>query len=67
MPGSQVSKRGYDNFVKQGVPRWTTTKRPLPPTSPRSIASVLRYPVPQARPASFGFKVAQARPDKSRR
>ena len=25
MPGSQFPAEGYDNFTKQGVPRWTTT------------------------------------------
>src|SRR5262249_59898831 len=25
MAGSQFPVEGYDNFVKQGVPRWTTT------------------------------------------
>ena len=25
LPGSQFPAEGYDNFTKQGVPRWTTT------------------------------------------
>src|SRR5215831_12745298 len=65
MPGSQFPNEGYENFVKQGVPRWTTTDDA---TIAAYIAEVDRV-CPciilfHSQAGSFGFKVAQARPDK---
>jgi hypothetical protein len=65
MPGSQFPAEGYDNFVKQGVPRWTTTDDA---TIAAYIAEVDRV-CPciilfHSQAGTFGFKVAQARPDK---
>ncbi|MGJ4940124.1 esterase [Bradyrhizobium sp. HKCCYLS1011] len=65
MPGSQFPNEGYDNFVKQNVPRWTTTDDA---TIAAYIAEVDRV-CPcillfHSQAGTFGFKVAQARPDK---
>jgi len=65
MPGSQFPNEGYENFVKQGVPRWTTTDDA---TIAAYIAEVDRV-CPciilfHSQAGTFGFKVAQARPDK---
>jgi len=64
-PGSQFPAEGYDNFVKQVVPRWTTTDDA---TIAAYIAEVDRV-CPcvilfHSQAGQFGFKVAQARPDK---
>jgi pimeloyl-ACP methyl ester carboxylesterase len=65
MPGSQFPNEGYDNFVKQNVPRWTTTDDA---TIAAYIAEIDRV-CPciilfHSQAGTFGFKVAQARPDK---
>jgi pimeloyl-ACP methyl ester carboxylesterase len=65
MPGSQFPSEGYENFVKQNVPRWTTTDDA---TIAAYIAEIDRV-CPciilfHSQAGTFGFKVAQARPDK---
>jgi len=65
MPGSQFPNEGYENFVKQNVPRWTTTDDA---TIAAYIAEIDRV-CPciilfHSQAGTFGFKVAQARPDK---
>jgi pimeloyl-ACP methyl ester carboxylesterase len=65
-PGSQFPvAEGYDNFVKQLVPRWTTTDEA---TIAAYIAEVDRVCpcviLIHSQAGQFGFKVAQARPDK---
>src|SRR5215470_9925691 len=64
--GSQFPvAEGYDNFVKQLVPRWTTTDEA---TIAAYIAEVDRVCpcviLIHSQAGQFGFKVAQARPDK---
>jgi hypothetical protein len=65
MPGSQFPNEGYENFVKQNVPRWTTTDDA---TIAAYIAEIDRVGPSiilfHSQAGSFGFKVAQARPDK---
>jgi pimeloyl-ACP methyl ester carboxylesterase len=65
MPGSQFPAEGYDNFTKQGVPRWTTTDDA---TIAAYIALVDRVcpcvVLAHSQGGPFAFKVAQARPDK---
>jgi pimeloyl-ACP methyl ester carboxylesterase len=65
MPGSQFPNEGYENFVKQNVPRWTTTDDA---TIAAYIAEIDRIGpciiLFHSQAGSFGFKVAQARPDK---
>ena len=67
LPGSQFPAEGYDNFVKQNVPRWTTTDGM---TIDAYLAEVDRV-CPcvllfHSQAGQFGFKVAEARPDKVR-
>ena len=65
MPGSQFPNEGYENFVKQNVPRWTTTDDAIVAAYIVEIdrvgPSILMF---HSQAGSFGFKVAQARPDK---
>ena len=65
LPGNQFPVEGYDNFVKQNVPRWTTTDDA---TIAAYIAEIDRVGPSvilfHSKAGSFGFKVAQARPDK---
>jgi len=65
MPGSQFPVDAYENFVKQGVPRWTTNDDA---TIAAYIAEIDRVGpcivMVHSQAGSFGFKVAQARPDK---
>src|SRR4051812_40674228 len=65
LPGSQFPVEAYMSFVRQNVPRWTSTDAP-------TIAAYVEL-VDKVGPAvllvhsqagQFGFKVAQARPDK---
>ncbi len=65
MPGSQFPNEGYENFTKQGVPRWTTNDDA---TIAAYIAEIDRV-CPciimfHSQAGTFGFKAAQARPDK---
>jgi len=56
---------GYDNFVKQNVPRWTTTDeaiiRAYTALVDRVCPCVILF---HSQAGQFGFKVAQARPEK---
>ena len=65
LPGNQFPVEGYENFVKQNVPRWTTTDDA---TLAAYIAEIDRVGPSvilfHSQAGSFGFKVAQARPDK---
>jgi len=65
MPGSQFPNEGYENFVKQNVPRWTTTDDA---TVAAYVAEIDRVGpciiLFHSQAGTFGFKVAQARPDK---
>jgi pimeloyl-ACP methyl ester carboxylesterase len=65
LPGNQFPVEGYENFVKQNVPRWTTTDDATIAAYIAEIdrvgPSVLLF---HSQAGTFGFKVAQARPDK---
>jgi pimeloyl-ACP methyl ester carboxylesterase len=65
LPGNQFPVEAYDDFVKQNVPRWTTTDDA---TIAAYIAELDRVGPSiilfHSQAGSFGFKVAQARPDK---
>ena len=67
MPNSQFPVEAYDNFVKQAVPRWTTTDdaiiRAYIALVDRVCPCVILF---HSQAGQFGFKVAQARPDKVR-
>ena len=65
MPASQFPVEAYDNFVKQNVPRWTTTDEAII----RAYTALVDKVCPcvilfHSQAGQFGFKVAQARPDK---
>jgi pimeloyl-ACP methyl ester carboxylesterase len=65
MPNVQFPVEAYDNFVKQSVPRWTTTDdaiiRAYTELVERVCPCVILF---HSQAGQFGFKVAQARPDK---
>src|SRR5713101_1197237 len=65
MPNVQFPVEAYDNFVKQSVPRWTTTDEAII----RAYIALVDRVCPcvilfHSQAGQFGFKVAQARPDK---
>jgi hypothetical protein len=65
MPGSQFPAEGYDNFTKQGVPRWTTTDEAIIRAYTELVDRVCPCVVLiHSQSGQFGQKVAQARPDK---
>src|SRR5438046_470498 len=63
MPNLQFPVEAYDNFVKQSVPRWTTTDeaiiRAYTALVDRVCPCVILF---HSQAGQFGFKVAQARP-----
>jgi hypothetical protein len=65
MPGTQFPVEAYENFVRQGVPRWTTTDdaiiRAYTDLVDKVCPCVILF---HSQAGQFGFKVAQARPDK---
>lgn len=65
LPGSQFPKEGYDNFTRQGVPRWTTTDDAIIAAYTELVDKVCPCVVlVHSQSGQFGFRVAQARPDK---
>ena len=65
MPSSQFPLEGYDNFVKQIVPRWTTTDDAIIAAYTALVDKVCPCVILfHSQAGQFGFKVAQARPDK---
>jgi pimeloyl-ACP methyl ester carboxylesterase len=64
MPGSQFPAEGYDNFVKQNVPRWTTTDATIAAYIAEIDGVCPCIILFHSQAGTFGFKVAQARPDK---
>jgi len=64
-PGSQFPAEGYDNFTKQGVPRWLTTDDAIIRAYIELVDRVCPCVVlAHSQGGPFAFKVAQARPDK---
>jgi pimeloyl-ACP methyl ester carboxylesterase len=65
MPGSQFPPEGYDNFTKQGVPRWTTTDAQIIRAYTELVDKVCPCVVlAHSQGGPFAFRVAQDRPDK---
>jgi len=65
MPGSQFPLEGYDNFTKQGVPRWNTTDKPTIAAYTELVDKVCPCAVlVHSQAGLFGVAVALARPDK---
>ncbi len=65
LPGSQFPLEGYDNFMKQGVPRWTSTDEPIIAAYTALVDKVCPCVVlAHSQGGPFAYRVAQARPDK---
>jgi hypothetical protein len=65
MKGSQFPVDAYDNFVRQIVPRWTTTDDAIIGAYTALVDRVCPCAILfHSQAGQFGFKVAQARPDK---
>src|SRR5258705_7818111 len=65
MKGSQFPVDSYDNFVRQVVPRWTTTDDAIIAAYTALVDKVCPCVILfHSQAGQFGFKVAQARPDK---
>ena len=65
LPGSQFPVEGYDNFVKQVVPRWLDTDDAIIAAYTELVDKVCPCVILfHSQAGAFGFKVAQARPDK---
>jgi len=64
-PGVQFPTDAYEQFMKQGVPRWTTTDDQIVAAYIELVDKVCPCVVlVHSQAGSFGFKVAEARPDK---
>jgi len=64
-PGVQFPLDSYEQFMKQGVPRWTTTDDAIVAAYIELVDKVCPCVVlVHSQAGSFGFKVAEARPDK---
>jgi pimeloyl-ACP methyl ester carboxylesterase len=64
-PGVQFPTQAYEQFMKQGVPRWTTTDDQIVAAYLELVDKVCPCVVlVHSQGGGFGFKVAQARPDK---
>ena len=65
LAGSQFPPDGYDNFVKQIVPRWTSTDQMIIDAYLAEVDKICPCVIVfHSQAGQFGFKVAQARPDK---
>jgi hypothetical protein len=65
LPGNQFPVEAYDNFVRQIVPRWTTTDDAIIAAYTQLVDKVGPCViVAHSQAGQFGQKVAQARPDK---
>ncbi len=64
-PGSQFPVEGYDNFMRQVVPRWTSTDDATIAAYTALVDKVCPCVILfHSQAGQFGFKVAQARPEK---
>lgn len=64
-PGVQFPLDAYEQFMKQGVPRWVTTDDAIVAAYIELVDKVCPCVVlVHSQAGSFGFKVAEARPDK---
>ncbi|PTM54953.1 esterase [Phreatobacter oligotrophus] len=65
LPGSQFPVEAYDQFPRQLSPRWTTTDEPTIAAYVALVDKVCPCVIVfHSQAGQFGFKVAQARPDK---
>jgi hypothetical protein len=65
LPGNQFPQEGYENFVKQIVPRWLTTDAAIIAAYTELVDKVCPCVILfHSQAGQFGFKVAQVRPEK---
>jgi pimeloyl-ACP methyl ester carboxylesterase len=65
LPGNQFPVEAYDQFMKQAVPRWLTTDDAIVAAYTELVDKVCPCVILfHSQGGAFGFKVAQARPDK---
>jgi pimeloyl-ACP methyl ester carboxylesterase len=65
LPGNQFPVEAYDQFMKQVVPRWLTTDDATVAAYTELVDKVCPCVILfHSQGGAFGFKVAQARPDK---
>ena len=64
-PGTQFPIDAYEQFMKQGVPRWTTTDKQIVAAYIELVDKVCPCVVMvHSQSGTFGFQVLEARPDK---
>ena len=64
-PGVQFPLDAYEQFMKQGVPRWTTTDDQIVAAYIELVEKVCPCVVlVHSQAGNFGYRVAEARPDK---
>jgi pimeloyl-ACP methyl ester carboxylesterase len=64
-PGVQFPTEAYEQFMKQGVPRWTTTDDQIVAAYIELVDKICPCIVlVHSQAGNFGFRVAEARPDK---
>src|SRR2546423_3148858 len=67
MEGRQFPVESYDNFVRQVVPRWTTTDDAIIAAYTALVDKVCPCVILfHSQAGQFGFKVVQARPHKGK-
>jgi hypothetical protein len=65
LPGNQFPVEAYDNFVRQVVPRWVDTDDAIIAAYTELVDKVCPCVILfHSQAGAFGFRVAQARPDK---
>ena len=65
LPGNQFPVESYDNFMRQVVPRWTSTDEATIAAYTALVDKVCPCVILfHSQAGQFGFKVAQARPEK---
>ena len=64
-PGTQFPIEAYEQFMKQGVPRWTTTDKQIVAAYIELVDKICPCVVMvHSQSGTFGFQVLEARPDK---
>ncbi len=64
-PGTQFPIDAYEQFMKQGVPRWTTTDKQIVAAYIELVDKICPCVVMvHSQSGTFGFQVLEARPDK---
>lgn len=65
LPGNQFPVEGYDNFMKQGVPRWLDSDKAIIAAYTELVNKVCPCVILfHSQAGGFAFKIAQALPDK---